>query len=203
MNQEKPVDDIFNELSTLIKLNKTNEFSSMIKMYYTEHKFNANYQNEYGNTLLHIACRARNYIISKLLIDTYDARVDIQNEDKRSALHFAIIYGSTDSSAYLFNSDSTKKNILNASKIITLIMDYSPCILLLKDKDNMTPKDYLDKIAGSNDSVTKCYNKYKHYIDFFNNVQKHSIDQEDYNLTVSIFASLRNNSKCLSRDYLS
>lgn len=192
MSRDKSLDKIFDELVILIKQNKSKEFFSQIKQYHIAHGFNINYTNEYGNTLLHIACRSRNYDVAKKLIVDHNASTDIQNDDKRTALHIAAIYGSGDSALYLFKNVESKMNITNSSKIISLIIDKSPHTLLLKDKDNMTGKDYLDKHQDTdfNAVLGSRYKKYKKYVKFFDSLQKYS-DQDDYNLTLSIFSSLR------------
>lgn len=193
MSQDKPQDKIFEELAILIKQNKPKEFFTQLNKSRTTHGFSVDHTNEYGNTLLHIACRSRNYVVAKKLIEDHNASTDIQNLDKRTALHIATIYGSGDSSVYLFKNDESKKNITDSTKIISLIIDRSPHTLMLKDKDNMTAKDYLDKHVGTDFNIVlgSRYKKYKKYIKFFESIQKYSADQDDYNLTLSIFASLK------------
>src|SRR5579872_7186420 len=92
--------NIFDELQFLVKTNDTSQFVLKIKNY-TKIGFDVNHTNEYGNTLMHIACRCRNFKAVSLLIKQYDAKVNIQNNDKRNALHFATIYGSSDIAYYI------------------------------------------------------------------------------------------------------
>jgi len=186
---------MIDELLDLIKHNRTEEFLLKLEKYYFKHNLNVNCTNEYNNTMLHIACRCRNYDIVKELVENYDAKVNIQNDDKRTPLHIAAIYGSIDSIMYVFNDISTKKNISNVSKIISLLVDKAPHVLLIKDKDGMTAKKYLASYVGIdfNEILKKKHKRYKKYVDFFDLIEKHSSDNDDFELSVTIFCNLKGN----------
>lgn len=179
------------ELIDLIKLNKMDDFVSGVRQYHDKHNFDVNHTNEYGNTMMHIACRCRNYNVVAHLIENYDVKLSIQNDDKRVPLHFAIMYGSVGSITHIFDA---KTNMMNISKIISLLIDRAPHTLLIRDKDKKTPKDYLDVCFGKDfdfsSMLKSSYRQYKRYVDFFESLQQFSMDNDDYDLSVSIFCAL-------------
>lgn len=176
--------NMLDNLFMLIKLNNTNKFMINLKIYHKK-GLHIDQIDQYGNTLLHMACRNRNYTIVKTLICDYNARCDIQNQDERNALHFATIYGSTNIAYYLSNDGSTKKQIENSSDIINLLTNNAPYTLMMKDKDNMTPINYysLHSDLENNNNLYKHYKAYKHKSKFFDLIKNNT----DYKLTMSIY----------------
>lgn len=197
MNQKQ--NNMLENLLSLIKQNKTDKFIKLLKQYH-KNDFDVNQTNEYGNTLLHIACRSRNYKIVETLIKYYDAKTDILNEDGRTALHIATIYGSTDITYYLSHNGKSTKSITNSTDIIGLIVEKSPYVLMIRDNDNMTPVEYFNIHSNleSNKIMNKYYKNYKNKMNFFDAVKADRInDPEDYKLTLSIYFSMKG-SKYLS-----
>jgi len=186
---------IFEELTNLIKLERNLEFKSKLKFYQKTKRFSVDTQNEYGNTLLHAACKNRNYEITKVLLEIYRAKPDIQNADGRTPLHIATIYGSTDKTFYTFQKGWTKQQMTNASNIIDLMVNRSPYVLLIRDKDNMTPMNYFNTHSDitSNTTLNTKYKSYKRSIDFFDALKIIDTDSSDYELSLSIYFALKNN----------
>lgn len=179
------------DLMRLIKHSDTDSFLNKLKLY-NKKGLSVDHVNQYGNTLLHMACRSRNYNIVETLIRSYNARGDIQNMDGRTALHMAAIYGSTDLSYFIFQNGSTKKQVAHSSDIIGLIVDTvvnkTPYILLMKDKDSMTPINYFSSHSKleSNKSLNRHYSSYKRKTGFFDLI-KNSSSRDDYESTMSIY----------------
>lgn len=184
MNRHK---DIFEELQNLIKENKIELFLNKVSTYIKQ-GFDINETNEYGNTLLHLACRKRNLKIVTTLINSYDAKTDIQNLDGRNPLHIAAIYGSSDVAYYICQDRSTKNNIDNTKNIIAAILQKSKHTILMTDNNNMTPINYfvIHSNIESNSALNKIYKSYKRKIDFFETI-KQSTTEENYKLTMNIF----------------
>lgn len=181
------------ELMELIKSGEKSLLMIKLKHYSSIDGFNIDIQNEYGNTLLHTACRIRDYDIVKTLLEIYNARVDIQNADGRTPLHIATIYGSTDKALYTLHNGGTKQ-ITNSSDIINLIVDKYPHSLFIRDKDNMTPMNYFNTHSDitTNKSLNKRYKSYKRNIAFFDSLKTVSSDINDYELSISIYYALKN-----------
>jgi hypothetical protein len=181
---------IFEELTNLIKLGNDAEFISKLKYYQKTVKFNVNTPNEYGNTLLHTACKNRNYEIVNILIDTYNAKADMQNADGRTPLHIATIYGSTDKAFYTFQNKGAKQQISSSSDIINLIVDRFSHVLLIRDKDNMTPMNYFNTHSdiASNTSLNNKYKNYKRNINFFDSLK---VVAPDISGAINFFDSLK------------
>lgn len=182
----------FEELIDLIKLGRDLEFVSKLRYYQKILHFDVNMRNEYGNTLLHIACRNRNSIIVEFLLRLYNIKVDIQNADGRTPLHIASIYGATDRSYYTSNIGNTKNKIADASTIINLLIERSPYTLLIRDNNNMTPVDYFNihSDVNTNSTLKTKYKNYKRNNNFFETLRKSGIARSDYDLTMSIFLAL-------------
>lgn len=155
--------------------------------------FDIDHPNEYGTTLLHIACRCRNFGIVKHLIDV-GAKVDIVNQDGRTPLHIIAIYGSTDSTYYSGNKTITKSNINESIEIIRLLLSVSPHITLIPDNDGKTPMDYY-KLHTDLENLN--VNPFKHeYMNhkrryMFFEMIKNSTTIEDYKLTLNIYFKTR------------
>jgi ankyrin repeat protein len=192
LNKYDKINENIEELMELIKVGKQSMLINKLKYYSRLENFNINEQNEYGNTLLHTACRVRNYEIVKILLETYNAKVDIKNEDGRTALHIATIYGSTDKVLYMLQNGGTTQ-ITNSSDIINLIVDKYPHSLLIRDKDNMTAMNYFNihSDINSNRSLNKSYKSYKRNMTFFDSL-KNILDVNDYELSISIYCTLKN-----------
>lgn len=191
---------IFDELINLIKNSSNKKFTTKLDYYQNTFKFNVNTSNEYGNTLLHTACKNRNYEIVKILLDTYNAKADIKNADGRTPLHIATIYGSTDKTFYIFQNIGSNQQISNSTDIINLIVDKFPHVLLIKDKDNMTPMNYFNSHSdiSTNKSLNNRYKNYKRNTDFFNLLKEtntnDTLGTSDYDLSVSIYFALKSSS---------
>jgi hypothetical protein len=130
----------FNKLNKILDNEDNIIFEEKIKKYIKK-GFDVNETNEYGNTLLHISMRKRNYDIVKLLIDNYDANPTIKNNDGRTPLHIATIYCCNSGIFYIFNED-TKDKIESSKKIISEIIKKYDKLMLIKDNFNKTAMDY-------------------------------------------------------------
>jgi ankyrin repeat protein len=184
------------ELFEYIKLNDTNKFMEKIKIYHDK-DLSVDEINKHGNTLLHMACKSRNYEIVKALISTYGARVDIQNVDGRTPLHIATIYGATNITYYIAQNKKNKKQIENSSDIISLMIEHSPHILIMPDKDNMTPINYysIHSNPESNKTMSANYKSYKRKMKFFDSIKNNNDTinnkQNNYKLTLDIYFLLK------------
>jgi ankyrin repeat protein len=189
--------DMMSNLVDMIKNDQTNEFIKKIQIYYSS-GFDPNTKDEYGNTLIHIACRKRNYQIVKELIDKYDAKVDIKNDDGRTALHFATIYGAIDG-AYFFDP-AILTNILNTMQnkkgdsqaIILKIINKNRHTMFIEDNDSMDPMNYFSiysEIGSINSDylsqVMKNYKRVKNFLKLLKDY--HMNNPEQYELAISIF----------------
>lgn len=173
----------FNKLNKILDNQDNILFEKKIKKY-IKNGFNVNEINEYGNTLLHISMRKRNYDIIKLLIDNYDANLIIKNNDGRTPLHIATIYCCNCSMFYIFNEDTNNK-IESSKKIISEIIKKYDKLMLIKDNFNKTAMDYYVLHSEINENVKS---KYKIRNKFFELLQ--SKDPNNYDMSMSIFLSL-------------
>lgn len=180
------MNNIFKELFDLINLDKTQNLIDKIHEYVYS-GYSINKTNEYGNTLLHLACRKRNYKLVNILLDNYEARIDIKNKDGKTPLHMAIIYGSNNIAYYLFKMADAENDINTSTNTIIKMMELSPHVLMMEDNDNKTPMYYYIQYSDilSNNSIQKIYKKYNMKVNFFNQIKDKNYN--DYVLTLEIY----------------
>jgi ankyrin repeat protein len=185
--------DILNELMELVRDKNSEKFLKRLKEYKKRHPFNIDSKNEYGNTLLHIACRCRNFVVVKTLIEDYNAKISIVNEDGRTPLHIATIYGSTNKTSYLTQDGSTKAGIVSSNEIINMMAKKSPYLLMIKDKDGKTAMDYFSMHSelDSNPVLNNLYKRYKRSVKFFDSFEKYGVDKKDRALTMDIYFAMK------------
>ena len=127
-----------NELKIEMKTGKEDKFINILKGLLGD-LFNFNQTDEYGNTLLHFACRERKYNVVIFLLDN-GANPSITNMDGRLPIHLATIYSSSRELSML--SSNINNNINNSTKIINKLLQVYPLSLSVKDNDGLTPLDY-------------------------------------------------------------
>jgi hypothetical protein len=186
-------DVAMNELSHLIKKGNDENFFDKLE-YHIITGFNINQKDEYGNTLLHIACRCRNYSIVEKIIDDYNANILIKNSDGRIPLHIAVIYGSQDVSSFIPFDGGIRKNIGNSKKIISKLIKENRNTLLIEDDDKIDPIGYflIHSKPMMNEQIVKNIQNYRIKKNFFESLKKnYSDDYQEYNLSRDIFFSLK------------
>lgn len=183
---------IMNPLIDIIKTKNLYEFKQAVRKI-DQNIFDVNMQNEFGNTLLHIACRCRNHDIVTYLVDNLSANINIKNIDGRTPVHLAAIYGASDKSYYITNTDISRNKITNASDILNMLLNKNFNSIYIRDNDGMTPFDYyiIHSKYAMVDIMKKKYKNYKRVMFFFETIKKSNMSSEDYNLTISIFFALR------------
>ncbi|VBB17691.1 hypothetical protein YASMINEVIRUS_154 [Yasminevirus sp. GU-2018] len=184
---------ILDEMMEMIKTGNIDLFFTTLEKQSAEPSFSINSQNEYGNTLLHVACRSRKDEVVRVLLNDYNARIDIQNADGRTPLHIATIYGSTDKTCYILKGGSTKEQIASATDIISMLVNTAPYVLQIKDNDGMTAMNYFNihSELSSNKTMNARYKSYKRVASFFDRLKESGVDNEDYKLTMSIYFALK------------
>lgn len=185
----------FDDLNNLIINNEDANFITKLKIYYNN-GFDINHLNEYGNTLLHIACRKRNYNIVEHLINKYNANTNIKNNDGRNPLHLSTIYGSTQLSYYLLENGSSKSsvnksNINNSSKIIAKLIKSNNNLLLDEDNMKTNPLQYylIHSDIKTNLAILQAYPNYIIKQKFFKLMKENN--SEEYESNFSIFMILK------------
>lgn len=104
--------------------------------------FDVNYVDEFGNTLLHYACRERKYKIIKFLL-LNNAKPTIVNSDGRLPIHLAAMYGSRrELSSMLDRLDNVTKRIEDSEKIFNVLLQAFPESIRVCDNNNETPLSY-------------------------------------------------------------
>ena len=104
--------------------------------------FDINFADEFGNTLLHYACRERKYNIIKFLL-LNNANPTIINIDGRLPIHFAAIYGSRrELSSMLDRLDQVTQRMEDSEKIFTILLQAFPGSIRIHDNDDKTPLSY-------------------------------------------------------------
>lgn len=188
-------DPKLDDLMEMIKCDNKIFFSTLLSILAKQSLFNANAQNEYGNTLMHVACRSRNYEVVKFLLNEFNAKTDIKNVDGRTPLHIATIYGSTDKTCYMFQDKFTNKRIINSINIINILVDKAPYILHVKDNDGMTPMNYftIHSDTSPNSVFGAKYKNYKRIATFFDRIKNSDVNNNDYELTMSIYFAMKRN----------
>ncbi len=181
------------ELFGLIKRNETVNFLKQLEMYYDS--IDVNQMNEYGNTMLHMACRSRNLDIVVALIDRYDASVIIQNLDGRTPLHLAVIYGMNDKAYNILKLKGGKLERIesNSEKIISKLINANQSTLMIKDKDAMDPMSYYNIYSNldSHQSLDKNNKSYKTKSNFFDLIKK--ADPKGYEESLGIYFAMKKN----------
>ena len=133
---------IFNKIKRLIKSDNKDGTINYIVSYFMKYRSVINFTDEYGNTLLHYACRERKYKLIKLLLNN-NADPTILNIDGRLPIHFAAIYG-TDRD--IFSISTNRKNRIKrkymVGKMINVLLSKYPESIGIKDKTGHTPLEY-------------------------------------------------------------
>lgn len=186
------------KLDDMMKIIKFGNIDNFLSTLSKQPSFDINTQNEYGNTLLHIACRSRKYEIAKVLLDKFNAKTDIKNADGRTPLHIATIYGSTDKACYIFQDKYAKKRITDSSNIVNMIVNKTPYVLHIKDNDGMTAMNYFNIYSEpscseqSSSAITSAkYKSYKRVAAFFDKLKESCFGDDDYELSMSIYFAMK------------
>lgn len=136
-----------------------------------------NIKDEYDNTLLHYACRNRNYKFTKILIQEYKLKPYYQNIEKKTPLHMICMYASCNPLSFLF----LNINIVDIIKIIKLIIKDYTFIIFMKDNNKNSPLDYIEDSLiydkRIKDIQVKLTNKYRKINNFY---EKAKLDVNDY-----------------------
>jgi len=107
-----------------------------------EKQFNVNQVDEFGNTLLHYACRERKYSIINMLL-AHSADVTISNNDGRLPIHIAAIYGSMREIKNIIHSETPINDIVKSSNsIFSRLLTEFPESISVVDHHNNTPLYY-------------------------------------------------------------
>lgn len=105
-------------------------------------KFNINQVDEFGNTLLHYACRERKYNVINCLLDN-NADVSIPNYDGRLPIHIVAIYGATREIGCMMRNTSQVKEIIKSShNTFNKLLSKFPESISIMDNHNNTPLNY-------------------------------------------------------------
>lgn len=195
INNKVTINDNKKMFGILIRYLTDNEkFTRSLKNYVRNMNFDINTVDKYGNTLLHIVCRRRQYNYAKLLIDRYNAKINIKNADGRTPLHIAAIYGATDQIFYIIQDNKTRNMILESTNIFMKLINIKPHNIMIKDNDNMTPIDYycIHTDINNDKNMQIFKNKYKRNLNFFDMLKEVSIDDNDYDMSINIYNLLKN-----------
>jgi len=104
--------------------------------------FDINFADEFGNTLLHYACRERKYNIIKFLL-LNNANPTVINIDGRLPIHFAAIYGSRRELSSMFDIlDKITKRMEDSDKIFNVLLQAFPESIRIYDNNDETPLSY-------------------------------------------------------------
>ena len=136
--------ETFDKIKSLIKGDDEKKSVSNLKDMLHVNSLSINYTDEYGNTLLHYACRERKYKIIKSLLND-GANPSITNDDGKLPIHFAAIYGSK---SEMYSMRAFRKYPIRfiqddkINKIFDILLNAYPISIGIEDKNGNDPFDY-------------------------------------------------------------